>query len=247
MKLSKKMLKAGWNIIREKSGSYTIFGSNARRYTFTPVTNRWSMPQGEIEHALDKDLEQIQTKKASAIMVASRLTALSHTKQSSEPIRIICRDKLAAHKSVLHFGTGKDRFAKSDLLKSGCSEVVDFDPNFYPNQTVLNKKYDVVIANYVLNILPSKERHDVYRLIKDTLKDTGTAYLTVQGVWPVEHKYQIIKRYQDGYLIKTGFNITFRKGYTPKAFLREIKEEIKGRPGVIKMLYSNTFVGWTKK
>lgn len=241
------MLQAGWNIIREKNGSYTIFGSNARQYTFIPAMNKWSVPKEEIEHVLDKDLEQIRIKSTSAITVASRLTALSHTRQSSEPIRIICRDKLAAQKNVLHFGTGQDRFAKSDLLKSGCLEVTDFDPNFYPNQTVLNKKYDVVIANYVLNILPSKERHNAYLLIKDTLKDTGTAYLTVQGIWPVEHKYQIIKRYQDGYLIKTGLNTTFRKGYTPDTFIQEIKQEIKGRPRLIKMLYSNAFVGWTKK
>ena len=246
MKLSKKMLKAGWNIIPEKNGSYTIWGSNAQQYTFTPATNKWSVPLEEIEKSLEKDLRLIQFKKASAITVASRLTALSHTKQSSEPIRIICREKLAAHKSVLHFGTGKDRFAKSDLLKSGCLEVADFDPNFYPDKGILKKKYDVVIANYVLNILPPEERLHAYRLIKSSLKDTGTAYLTVQGVWPVEHKYQIIKRYQDGYLIKTGFNITFRKGYTPEEFLREIEQEMEGKARLIKMLYSNSLVGWTR-
>jgi len=247
MKLSEKMLKAGWNIIPEKNGSYTIFGSNAQTYTFTPDTNEWSIPREEIEHFLDNDLEQIRSKKASAMTTASRLTALSHTRQSSEPIRIICRDKLAAHKTVLHFGTGMDRFATSDLLKSGCLEVVDYDPNFYPDPSVFKKKYDVVIANYVLNILPPEERHNAYQLIKDALKDTGTAYLTVQGVWPVEHKYQIMKRYQDGYLIRTGYNTTFRKGYTPNEFLREIKQEIKGRPRLIKMLYSNTFASWTRE
>lgn len=246
MKLSKKMLKAGWNIIPEKNGTYTVWGSNARQYTFTPATNKWSVPPEEIEQSLDKDLRQIQFKKASAITVASRLTALSHTRQSSEPIRIICREKLAAHKRVLHLGTGNDRFAKSDLLKSGCLEVVDFDPNFYPDKAVFKKKYDVVIANYVLNILPPEERRHAYRLIETSLEDTGTAYLTVQGVWPVEHKYQIIRRYQDGYLIKTGLNITFRKGYTPEEFLREIKQEIEGRARLIKMLYSNSLVGWTK-
>jgi len=42
MKLSKKMLKAGWHIIPEKNGAYTIFESNAQTYTFTPDTNQWS-------------------------------------------------------------------------------------------------------------------------------------------------------------------------------------------------------------
>ena len=41
--------------------------------------------------------------------------------------------------------------------------------------------------------------------------------------------------------------MTFRKGYDPDEFLREIKQEIKGKPRLIKMLYSNVFVGWTKK
>ena len=48
------------------------------------------------------------------------------------------------------------------------------------------------MAHYVLNILPPVDRKQVYTLIKQTLNDSGRAYLTVQGIWPVEHKYEIL-------------------------------------------------------
>jgi len=82
--------------------------------------------------------------------------------------------------------------------------VTDYDPNFCPDPSVLDRQYDIVMAHYVVNILPPEDRRQVYRLIAKTLRDGGSAYLTVQGLWPVEHKYEILRRIADGYLIRTG-------------------------------------------
>ncbi|MCK4603581.1 MAG: hypothetical protein KAU41_02650 [Deltaproteobacteria bacterium] len=144
-------------------------------------------------------------------------------------------------------GTGLDNLAKQLLIESGCAEVADYDPNFYPDTSVLERQYGAVIANYVLNIVPLDDRKDIYKLIKDALKKNGIAYLTVQGIWPVKNKYKIIKEYEDGYLIKTGYNTTFRKGYSKEEFLKEIKQILGGNPRLITMFYSNPFVQWVKQ
>ena len=246
MKLSKKMIKAGWNIVPERDGSYTVHASHARKCTFSPATGGWSVPLERLEKALEADLEQIEAKNLSPLITASKLTALSHTKQSSQPIRLLCSNGEVRDRTVLHLGSGREYVARDDLLTAGAREVVDYDPNFYPDKQVLDDEYDVVIATYVLNILPPVERHEVYQCIGRCLKPGGKAYLTVQGVWPVEHKYEIIGEHADGYLIKTGLNTTFRKGYEPEAFLEEIRRELGGTPLVLKMFYSNTLAVWSK-
>ncbi|MFO7889911.1 MAG: class I SAM-dependent methyltransferase [bacterium] len=247
MKLSEKMHKVGWSITQKKNGDFCVYAANGITYTYSKSTDTWSEPVENIETELDKQLKEIEENKRSPFISASRMTALYHSKNASQPVKWLCQKKILQGKSVLHLGTGLDNPAKSLLLESGCAEVADYDPNFYPDTRVLEKQYDAVIANYVLNIVPPEDREDIYTLIKDTLKINGTAYLTVQGIWPVEHNYKIIKKYTDGYLIKTGFNTTFRKGYTKEEFLKEIKQELGGTPRVITMFYSNTFVKWVKE
>lgn len=247
MKLSEKMHKAGWSITREKNGNFCVYAGDGIQYTYHTATDTWLEPVEEIEAELDRQLQEISENKRSFFISASRMTSLYHSKNASQPVRYLCQKKLLENKSVLHLGTGLDIPAKKQLLASGCAEVADYDPNFYPDTRVLEKQYDAVIANYVLNIVPPEDRQHIYHLIKDTLKKNGTAYLTVQGVWPVENKYKIIKAYEDGYLIKTGYNTTFRKGYTKEEFLKEIQQILGGCPCLITMFYSNPFVQWARQ
>ncbi|MFA6815946.1 MAG: class I SAM-dependent methyltransferase [Lentisphaeria bacterium] len=246
MKLSEKMIQAGWVIAKQSDNSFVVYGSHNRMFSYNPTTKMWSVGVEEIEKEVDKDLEIIEQGKRSPITSSSRLTALNHTRQSSQPVRYICSKGLAKGKSVLHWGTGLDRFAKQDLLDSGCLSVADYDPNFYPDSSVLKKKYDIVMAHYVLNILPPKVRHQVYQLMSRTLNPGGIIYLTVQGVWPVMNKYNIIKAFEDGYLIKTGLNQTFRKGYESIDLVNEIQHELGGQATVLSMFYSNTLISWKK-
>jgi len=240
------MLKAGWSISREKDGNFSVYAPEGVKYTYFTATNTWSEPAEAIEAELDRQLKEISENRRSPFISASRMTALYHSRNASQPVKWLCDKKCLQGKSVLHLGTGLDNLAKQQLLESGCAEVTDYDPNFYPDTRVLETQYDAVLANYVLNIVPPDERKNIYQLIRDTLKKDGTAYLTVQGVWPVENKYKIIKAYSDGYLIKTGYNVTFRKGYTKQAFLNEIKQVLGGTPRLITMFYSNPFVEWRK-
>jgi len=246
MKLSARMIEAGWNIVPGRDGSYTVHASKARECTFSPATGRWSVPLERLEQALETDREQIASHTRSAMVTASKLTALAHTRQSSQPLRLLCGKGLVKGRTVLHLGAGREYVARKDLMAAGAQEVADYDPNFYPDEQVLEREYDVVIASYVLNILPPDERHETYRCIERCLKTGGTAYLTVQGVWPVEHKYKIIGRHADGYLIQTGYNTTFRKGYGSEVFLEEIRRVLGGKPEVVRMFYSNTLAAWTK-
>lgn len=250
MRLSERMIKAGWVVTRDRNGSFTVYGSGMQEYRYDSRTESWSEDLHTIELLLEQDLEVNASVKSypwkSPFVISSRLTALNHTKQTSQPVRYLCQEGLVSEKTVLHLGTGMDRFAGDALIKAGCRNVTDYDPNFCPDPSVLDRQYDIVMAHYVVNILPPEDRRLVYRLIAKTLRDGGNSYLTVQGLWPVEHKYEIIRRIEDGYLIRTGYNTTFRKGYSSEELLKEIKSELGGTARLITTFYSNTLASWTK-
>jgi len=88
------MIKAGWNILPGRDGSYSVHASKARKYVFSPATGSWSVPLEKLEQALEADLEQIEAKTLSPMITASKLTALAHTKQSSQAIRLLCGQDL---------------------------------------------------------------------------------------------------------------------------------------------------------
>lgn len=250
MKLSQKMIKAGWVVNRDASGSFTVYGSGMQEYRYDAKTDSWSEDLHIIEHSLDQDLAENASVGScpwkTPFVVSSRLTSLNHTKNVSQPVRYLCNEGLVAGKTVLHLGTGMDHFAGETMIKAGCRSVADYDPNFFPDLSVLDRKYDIVMAHYVLNILPPADRGQVYRLIGETLVGGGSAYLTVQGIWPVEHKYEIIRPMEDGYLIRTGYNTTFRKGYSSEELLREIHSELGGSAKLMTTFYSNSLASWKK-
>jgi hypothetical protein len=145
---------------------------------------------------------------------------------------------------VLHLGTGLDRFAKDALLKAGAESVEDYDPNFYPDRTVLAATYDVVLCNYVLNILTPSERRLVYDDIAACTAPQGTAYLCVQGKWPVLNKHQVVRKHEDGYLIRDTDAPTFRKGYEPQELIDEVCSILHGTAELVCMFYNNSLVQW---
>jgi hypothetical protein len=240
------MRKAGWSIVKNKNGDFKVYDADGTKYTYFAATGNWSRPLEAIEARLDQELTEIAEGRRSSFTAASRSTALFHSKNASQPIKWLAQKGTLRGKTVLHLGTGLDNPAKGVLLDSGCAEVADYDPNFYPDTIVLDREYDALIANYVLNIVPPAERREIYTQIRSSLKEGGCAYLTVQGVWPVKNKYKIIGEHQDGYLIQTGYNLTFRKGYAKQEFLDEIKAHLGGSPSLISMFYSNPFVQWVK-
>ncbi len=242
-KLSETMKRVGWIIERHANGSWTVHGSCARDYVFHPQTG-WSVPQEAIDAALDADVKALEAGKLDPSRTLSRATALDHTRNPSQPVVRICKDGLVAGKRVLHLGTGLDRFAKKTLLGAGAVVVNDYDPNFFPDRSVLQETYDVVVCNYVLNILPPAERKFVYADIAACTGASGRAYLCVQGKWPVQNKHRIVGTFADGYVIQDGPTLHFRKGYDPGEFMAEIQASMGGTARVMGMFYSNTLAEW---
>lgn len=240
---SDKMKKAGWQIVHEKDGSWTVFASQAREYHYN-TTLGWSTQKEEIKVALEKDLQEIEKGKLSALRTLSRTTALDHSKNPSQPVVKICNDGLIEGKRVLHLGTGLDRFAKDALLKAGALSVIDYDPNFYPDRSVLDDSYDVVICNYVLNILTPKERRLVYEDIAACTNLQGCAYICTQGKWPVLNRHKIVRKYEDGYVVKDSSVPTFRKGYDTQELIDEVCQNLHGSAKLVCMFYNNSLIQW---
>ncbi|VGO21278.1 class I SAM-dependent methyltransferase [Pontiella sulfatireligans] len=241
--LSDRMKKAGWPIVRERNGSWVVYASQAREYRYDPSTG-WSVPEKDLAAALENDLLEIQQGRLSAIRTLSRTTALNHARKPSQPIVRVCQDGRVDGKRVLHLGTGLDRFAKDALLKAGAVSVDDYDPNFYPNRSVLDSTYDVVLCNYVLNILTPAERRLVYDDIAACTAPQGSAYLCVQGKWPVLNKHRVVRKHEDGYLIRDTNVPTFRKGYDSQELIDEVCGLLHGTAELVCMFYNNSLVQW---
>ncbi len=241
--LSDGMKKAGWPIVRERTGGWIVYASLARAYRYDPASG-WSVPKEEIAAALEKDLQEIEQGRLSAIRTLSRTTALNHTRNPSQPVVRVCQDGLAEGKRVLHLGTGLDRFAKDALLNAGAVSVDDYDPNFYPDRSVLNSTYDVVLSNYVLNILIPTERRLAYDDIAACTDSQGAAYLCVQGKWPVLNRHRVVRAHEDGYVIRDSSVPTFRKGYDSQDLMDEVCEILQGTAELVCMFYSNSLVQW---
>lgn len=241
--LSDKMKKAGWPIVHEQTGGWTVYASQAREYRYTPISG-WSVPQEDISAALEQDLQEIKQGHLSALRTLSRTTAMNHARNPSQPVVKVCKDDRVKGKRVLHLGTGLDQFAKDALLKAGAVSVADYDPNFYPDRSVLQSTYDVVLSNYVLNVLIPSERQLVYKDIASCTDTRGVAYLCVQGKWPVLHKHRIVRTYKDGYVIRDSSVPTFRRGYDSQEIIDEVCHILHGTAELICMFYNNPLIQW---
>lgn len=229
--------------MQEKNGSWTVYASRARVYHYD-LSSGWSVPEEEVTAALESDMDEIGLGRLDPVRTLSRTTALNHTRNPSQPVGLLCRDGRVRGKSVLHLGTGLDRFARDAMLAAGALQVADYDPNFYPDRSVLTSTYDVLTCNYVLNILPPHERTLVYADIATCTAPQGAAYLCVQGKWPVLNRHRVVRPFADGYVIQDSPSPTFRKGYEPQEFLDEIRSSLGGGAEILCMFYSNTMAVW---
>lgn len=75
---------------------------------------------------------------------------------------------------------------KGDLLDYGCGKGYDseyysmdrYDKYFFPKK--LNKLYDTITCNYVLNVVSKEEADSIIKDVLSHLKVGGTAYFTVR-------------------------------------------------------------------
>lgn len=94
---------------------------------------------------------------------------------------------LDGDETIMDFGAGKADGAK--LLRERGYDVTIFEP--YPNDPVIepdrtdltdhDRQYDLVIANFVVNVLPQDERDRAVEQIGQLIRPGGEAYVTARS------------------------------------------------------------------
>jgi hypothetical protein len=147
-----------------------------------------------------------------AVTVAAR-TAIARTRAAA-PIRVLL-DRGLVRGDVLHHGRGRDTHG-SEAMREVARSVTDYDPNHAPNPSALERKYDTVVSNFVLNVLPPTERRLAIADIARTTRSNGNAYISVRAAGDANIRGA---RAYDGVRTSIG---TFQRGYTVAALRREL-------------------------
>lgn len=140
----------------------------------------------------------------------SKLTAI-HRNGLSAPIKRLSEElKDMSPDSVLHHGRGKAYNDANFLESIARTNYQEFDPNvfFISSRFVLCYKYDLVVSNFVMNVLIGEDRHEAWIDVMQCVKDSGVAYISVRS-----NKDSSIKGSPcgDGVITSKG---TFQKGYS---------------------------------
>lgn len=100
-------------------------------------------------------------------------TAIRRYRGLSTPMKVMCSQfKIFRNDDVvLDYGCGRGEDAdKLDFKK--------YDPHFFPNMP--EGQFDVVVCNYVLNVLPIDKQDELVAKILAKVKAGGKAYITVR-------------------------------------------------------------------
>ncbi len=105
-------------------------------------------------------------------MSKGHLTAISRTKLSTPAKYLVEAGKIQGMR-VLDYGCGRGDDARALGFET-------FDPYYRPNMP--NGSFDVVVCNFVLNVIPDEsERNKVIAAIRSKLVEGGTAYVSVRN------------------------------------------------------------------
>lgn len=99
-------------------------------------------------------------------------TAIKRNKYSF-PFQYLSRHRFIdlLNDRILDFGCGRGFDATYGMLEK-------YDPHYFP--TMPTGKFDVVVCNYVLNVLPKNRESEVTQKIFSKLKKGGDAFITVR-------------------------------------------------------------------
>jgi len=150
--------------------------------------------------------------------VAGR-TAIARKAISRPTLTLLDAGRIPKGASVLNHGSGRAD-ADAAALASAASEYAEYDPNHAPNPEALERRYDIVVSNYVLNVLPPDIRKHAWEDIARTTG--GVAYITVRSTG--DKAIYKGKKHKDGYKMSTG---TFQKPYTATDLVKEAKRYFK--------------------
>jgi 2-polyprenyl-3-methyl-5-hydroxy-6-metoxy-1,4-benzoquinol methylase len=110
----------------------------------------------------------------------SHLTAISRNKLS-QPAKFLKNNGLLVGR-ILDYGCGRGSDVRL-LTKEGFN-VEGYDKHYHPyfKESSYNAKYDTIMCNYVLNVIPDEsERDEVLRSINELLAPGGFGYVSVRN------------------------------------------------------------------
>lgn len=141
------------------------------------------------------------------LVIHRHRTAIKRTKLSKPTRLALQKNVIKAGLTVLDYGCGRG----TDVLylKDSGINAVGYDPIFYPDRTVLSQKYDVVLLNYVLNVI-----EDVTERSHVLVESFGLALhsLVVAVRIDSDKPKTLTKSFGDGVVTKKA---TFQKFFSP--------------------------------
>jgi hypothetical protein len=158
-------------------------------------------------------------------IAVSAKTAIHRTKPSMPTSRLVGDGRIRG--SVINLGKGRS-VADAEAMKAAAVEYAEYDPNFAPDRTTLERKYETVVSNYVLNVLPPFVRAVAWETVREATGEDGTAYVTVRG----NDKSISGVTFLDGVRTSIG---TFQKAYTIDALISEARKRFKN----VRILYGS--------
>lgn len=104
----------------------------------------------------------------------------------------------------------------------------DYNPK-YTDYSTLNKKYDVIISNAVLNVIPQDQRDALVVKMGELLNDGGRMFVNVRGkdVLNSTGKIAISEENMEYFIPRTAKTGSYQKGFTPSE-LRAYLEDALG-------------------
>jgi hypothetical protein len=113
----------------------------------------------------------------------SRLTQMTRS-SVSRPTRWLLDNCIIQDAHLFHFGEGK-AFADTNALAEVSHYCVAYDPNSPdPGKRDMNVmmygQFDIVVCNFVLNVLEPTERRVTLEQILKSVKNSGVAYISVR-------------------------------------------------------------------
>lgn len=126
----------------------------------------------------------------------SHLTAIKR-KGASAPLKFLASCHINAQQTVIDFGCG--RGADLEWLRLNGYQANGYDPYWYLGSGALNKKYDVVLCTYVLNVIGNETREAVIGKLKSLVLPGGKIYITVRRDFKKDY---VTKKGTRQYLVK---------------------------------------------
>lgn len=126
--------------------------------------------------------------------------------------------------SVLDYGAGKQRDKEFCMKKYGEYVPHDNSPQFSINQPkkVLNRNYDLVIFNYILNIIIPEDRIQIIDVIMEYLSNGALILLAVRTKQEKNNIKSEWKRYKDGWVTT---RLTFQHFFSKAEIIKIFGEE----------------------